>query len=97
MVDRSAGGESTGDYFWRAHWVGGGRAAIFASNLGSEHLVGLAGSGPRAACHGHYELTLCLLVLGCDGAFSLRSGGSMPEFLERRYTAGGPLDASGCA
>ena len=41
-------------------------ASIFASNIGSEHLVGLAGSGcTDGVAMAHYELhAWCLLVLG---------------------------------
>ena len=41
-------------------------ASIFASNIGSEHLVGLAGSGATdGVIFAHYELhAWCLLVLG---------------------------------
>ncbi|MCO6477810.1 MAG: Na+/glucose cotransporter, partial [Phaeodactylibacter sp.] len=41
-------------------------ASIFASNIGSEHLVGLAGSGATdGVAMAHYELhAWCLLVLG---------------------------------
>ncbi|TMG81877.1 MAG: LPXTG cell wall anchor domain-containing protein, partial [Betaproteobacteria bacterium] len=41
-------------------------ASIFSSNIGSEHLVGLAGSGATSGVAlAHYELhAWCLLVLG---------------------------------
>ena len=41
-------------------------ASIFASNIGSEHIVGLAGSGATSGVAlAHYELhAWCLLVLG---------------------------------
>src|SRR3990170_8648505 len=41
-------------------------ASIFASNIGSEHLVGLAGSGcTDGVAMAHYELhAWCLLILG---------------------------------
>ena len=65
-------------------------ASIFASNLGSEHLVGLAGSGATdGVAMAHYELhAWCLLVLGWVLApFYMRSKVfTMPEFLERRFT-----------
>lgn len=47
-------------------------ASIFASNIGSEHLVGLAGSGATdGVAMAHYELhAWCFLVLGwVDGSF----------------------------
>src|SRR6478752_2881413 len=65
-------------------------ASIFASNIGSEHLVGLAGSGATdGVALAHYELhAWCLLVLGwIMGPFYMRSKVfTMPEFLERRFT-----------
>ena len=65
-------------------------ASIFASNIGSEHLVGLAGSGATdGVAMAHYELhAWCLLVLGWIMVpFYMRSRVfTMPEFLERRFT-----------
>ncbi|WP_420458151.1 sodium:solute symporter [Neolewinella sp.] len=65
-------------------------ASIFASNIGSEHLVGLAGSGATdGVALAHYELhAWCLLVLGWVLApFYMRSRVfTMPEFLERRFS-----------
>ena len=65
-------------------------ASIFASNIGSEHLVGLAGSGATSGVAlAHYELhAWCLLVLGWVMVpFYMRSGVyTMPEFLERRFS-----------
>jgi SSS family solute:Na+ symporter len=66
-------------------------ASIFASNIGSEHLVGLAGSGATSGVAlAHYELhAWCLLVLGWVMVpFYMRSKVyTMPEFLERRFSA----------
>ena len=65
-------------------------ASIFASNIGSEHLVGLAGSGATdGVAMAHYELhAWCLLVLGWIMApFYMRAKVfTMPEFLERRFS-----------
>ncbi|MBN2292854.1 MAG: sodium/solute symporter, partial [Pirellulales bacterium] len=65
-------------------------ASIFASNIGSEHLVGLAGSGcTDGVAMAHYELhAWCLLVLGWVMVpFYTRSMVfTMPEFMERRFT-----------
>jgi SSS family solute:Na+ symporter len=80
------------DYFLAGHnlswWVVG--ASIFASNIGSEHLVGLAGSGATdGVAMAHYELhAWCLLVLGwLLVPFYMRSKVfTMPEFLERRFS-----------
>ena len=81
------------DYFLASRdlgWVVVG-ASIFASNIGSEHLVGLAGAGATSGVAlAHYELhAWCLLVLGWVLVpFYLRSRVyTMPEFLERRYSA----------
>jgi len=66
-------------------------ASIFASNIGSEHLVGLAGSGcTDGVAMAHYELhAWCLLVLAWVLVpFYARSMVyTMPEFLERRFNA----------
>ena len=65
-------------------------ASIFASNIGSEHLVGLAGAGATSGVAlAHYELhAWCLLVLGWVFVpFYTRSlVYTMPEFLERRFS-----------
>lgn len=65
--------------------------SLFASNIGSEHLVGLAGAGAKVGvAPAHYELhAWCLLVLGWVMVpFYMRSMVfTMPEFLERRYNA----------
>ncbi len=65
-------------------------ASIFASNIGSEHLVGLAASGATdGVAMAHYELhAWCLLVLAWVMVpFYMRSKiFTMPEFLERRFS-----------
>ncbi|TWU41995.1 sodium:solute symporter [Novipirellula artificiosorum] len=84
--------DTADDYFLAGRnlswWVVG--ASIFASNIGSEHLVGLAGSGTTdGVAMAHYELhAWCLLVLGWVLVpFYMRSQVfTMPEFLERRYS-----------
>ena len=68
-------------------------ASIFATNIGSEHLVGLAGSGASGAFPAaQFELIagFALLLLGwLFVPFYLRSGVfTMPEFLEARYSSG---------
>jgi len=84
--------DTAADYFLAGRnlgwWVIG--ASIFASNIGSEHIVGLAGSGAKdGVAMAHYELhAWCLLVLAwvfvpfyaCSLVFT------MPEFLERRFS-----------
>lgn len=66
-------------------------ASIFASNIGSEHLVGLAGAGAESGMPmAHYELhAWIVLLLGWVFLpFYSRSGVfTMPEFLEKRYNA----------
>jgi len=66
-------------------------ASIFASNIGSEHLVGLAGSGATdGVALAHFELhAWCVLVLGWVMVpFYMRSRVfTMPEFLERRFSS----------
>ena len=82
------------DYFLAGRnlgwWVIG--ASIFASNIGSEHIVGLAGSGAKdGVALAHYELhAWCLLVLAWVFVpFYMRSQVfTMPEFLERRFSSG---------
>jgi SSS family solute:Na+ symporter len=84
--------DTADDYFLAGRnlgWVVVG-ASIFASNIGSEHLVGLAGSGATSGvAMAHYELhAWCLLVLGWVLVpFYMRSRVfTMPEFLERRFS-----------
>src|SRR2546428_10255964 len=83
---------SADDYFLAGRHLGWFvvAASIFASNIGSEHLVGLAGSGATSGVAlAHYELhAWCLLVLGWVFIpFYMRSRVfTMPEFLERRFS-----------
>jgi len=84
--------DTADDYFLAGRnlgwWIVG--ASIFASNIGSEHLVGLAGSGATdGVAMAHYELhAWCLLVLGWVFVpFYMRSKVfTMPEFLEKRFS-----------
>ncbi len=67
-------------------------ASLFASNIGSEHLVGLAGTGAKSGVAvGQFEIlaSLILILLGWVFVpFYMRSGVfTMPEFLERRYSS----------
>lgn len=66
-------------------------ASIFASNIGSEHVVGLAGTGAESGTPlAHYELhAWIVLLLGWFFLpFYMRSGAfTMPEFLEKRFDA----------
>ena len=79
------------DYFLGgrdATWIAIG-ASIFASNIGSEHLIGLAGSGASSGmAMAHWEIQgWMILILGWVFVpFYERSMVlTMPEFLERRY------------
>jgi SSS family solute:Na+ symporter len=84
--------ETSTEYFLAGRnlgwWIIG--ASVFSSNIGSEHLVGLAGSGATdGVAMAHYELhAWCLLVLGWVMVpFYMRSRVfTMPEFLERRFS-----------
>ncbi len=84
--------KNTEDYFLAsrsAGWILIG-SSIFASNIGAEHLIGLAGSGADSGmAFAHWELhSYMVLVLGWIFApFYLRAKiFTTPEFLEKRYT-----------
>jgi len=77
LADRSVG------------WVAVG-ASLFASNISSEHFIGLAGSGASSGLAvGSFEwlaVFMCIVLGWVFVPFYLRSGVfTMPEFLERRY------------
>jgi SSS family solute:Na+ symporter len=84
--------DESADYFLAGRnlswWIIG--ASIFASNIGSEHIVGLAGSGAKdGVALAHYEFhAWCLLVLAWVFVpFYARSlVFTMPEFLEKRFS-----------
>jgi SSS family solute:Na+ symporter len=87
------GEETSADYFLAGRNIGWFvvGASLFASNIGSEHLVGLAGTGAASGLVlGQLELqaSLILLLLGwLFVPFYIKSGVfTMPEFLERRYS-----------
>ncbi len=70
-------------------WVAIG-ASLFASNISSEHFIGLAGTGSNSGLAvGHFEWLAAFIVLFLGWIFVpfyLKSGVfTMPEFLERRY------------
>ncbi len=83
--------ENKADYFLAGRNIGWFvvGASIFASNIGSEHVVGLAGAGAGGKIpmliyelHAWLVITLGWVFL----PFYLRSGVfTMPEFLERRF------------
>jgi SSS family solute:Na+ symporter len=86
------GKDTAADYFLAGRnlgwWIIG--ASIFASSIGSEHILGLAGSGAKdGVSMAHYGLhAWCLLVLAWVFVpFYARSRVfTMPEFLERRFS-----------
>src|SRR5262245_32549371 len=86
--------KDTADYFLAsrsAGWFLIG-SSIFASNIGAEHLIGLAGSGAGSGmAFAHWELHswLVLVLSWIFAPFYLRGSiFTTPEFLERRYTPG---------
>jgi SSS family solute:Na+ symporter len=92
---RGRTGHEAADYFLAGRNVGWFivGASIFASNIGAEHLVGLAGSGATGGvAPAQFEIlaSLILLLLGwLFVPFYVSSGVfTMPEFLERRFSGG---------
>jgi SSS family solute:Na+ symporter len=84
--------EDTEDYFLagrNATWLAIG-ASIFASNIGSEHLVGLASAGAQygmAMAHWEFHSWIILMLAWIFVPFYTRARiFTTPEFLERRYT-----------
>lgn len=82
---------SSSDYFLSgrdATWIAIG-TSLFASNIGSEHLIGLAGSGASSGmAMAHWEIQgwMILILAWVFVPFYERSMVyTMPEFLERRY------------
>ncbi|MBN1143671.1 MAG: Na+/glucose cotransporter, partial [Bacteroidales bacterium] len=85
--------KDTKDYFLAgkdAGWVSIG-SSIFASNIGSEHLVGLAGTGfisGMAMAHWEMHGWVILLLGWLFVPFYDRIGiFTMPEFLEKRFSS----------
>ena len=83
--------ETSTDYFLAgrdATWLAIG-SSIFASNIGSEHLVGLAGAGASSGmAMAHWEMHgWIILILGWFFVpfYSRSKVFTMPEFLEKRY------------
>jgi len=83
--------DNSADYFLGgrdATWLAIG-ASIFASNIGSEHLIGLAGAGASSGmAMAHWEIQgWMILILGWVFVpfYSRSMVYTMPEFLERRY------------
>lgn len=85
--------DTSTDYFLagrNAGWIAVG-ASIFASNIGSEHLVGLAGAGAESGmAMAHWEMhAWIILLLGWVFVpfYAHSKVFTMPEFLERRYNS----------
>ena len=83
--------KDTKDYFLAgrsAGWITIG-ASIFTSNIGSEHIVGLAGQGAfTGMAMAHWELHAWVLIMlaGLFVPFYYKSGvETIPEFLEKRF------------
>ena len=79
LADRSVG------------WIAIG-ASLFATNISSEHFIGLAGSGASSGLAvGHFEwlaVFMCMTLAWVFVPFYVRTNVyTMPEFLERRYGA----------
>lgn len=81
------------DYFLAGQHVGWFAigASLFSANIGSEHFIGLAGSGAATGLAvGCYEwsASICLFILGWVFVpHYVRSGVfTMPEFLEKRFS-----------
>jgi len=83
--------KTTTDYFLAGRNIGffAIGASIFATNIGSEHIVGLAGQGATTGlAMAHYELHAWIVVLlaWVFVPFYYQAGVfTMPEFLERRF------------
>ena len=83
--------DDTSDYFLSGRsetWIAVG-AAIFAANIGSEHLVGLAGAGAESGmAMAHWEMQgWMILILGWVFVpfYAHSKVFTMPEFLSKRY------------
>ena len=90
---KKTGGSNSADYFLAgksAGWFVIG-TSLFASNIGSEIILGVSGAGARAEMpQANFEIlaALILILLGWVFVpFYLRTGVyTMPEFLEKRYS-----------
>jgi SSS family solute:Na+ symporter len=82
---------TTADYFLAGRNIGffAIGASLFASNIGSEHIIGLAGAGAASGMGmAHYELHAWIMILlaWVFVPFYYRTAVyTMPQFLERRF------------
>ncbi len=85
--------QTSTDYFLAGRHIGWFvvGASLFASNIGSEHIVGLAGNGAHSGmAMAHWELHAWVMVLlaWVFVPFYYKAGVfTMPEFLERRFNS----------
>ena len=86
-------GRTTSDYFLAGHQVGWFAIglSLFATNISSEHFIGLAGSGASTGLAvGCYEwsASFCLFILGWVFVphYLQSKVFTMPEFLEKRFS-----------
>lgn len=85
-------GDSSANYFLAGRnvgWIAIG-ASLFATNISSEHFIGLAGSGAaRGLAVGNFEWMATIFIMMLGWIFVpiyLRSGiFTIPEFLEKRF------------
>eukprot|EP00894_Picocystis_sp_ML_P005538 jgi/Pico_ML_1/56055/g1651.t1 len=92
-------GENGDGYFLAHHSVSwwAVAASLFASNIGAEHFVGLAGTAARSGVAvGFYEwgAMICLLLLGYFylPVYNLAGVSTTPEYLKGRYLPPCTLD-----
>jgi len=84
--------DTSKDYFLAGRNIGffAVGASLFASNIGSEHIVGLSGQGAStgmAMAHWEMHAWVMILLAWIFVPFYYRSGVfTMPEFLERRFS-----------
>lgn len=92
-VNRHVGDQSSEAFFLGGRgipWWGIG-CSLFASNLGTDHLVGLTGSGAASGLAvGNYEWSACFTLLLLGWLFSPHYFAhkifTAPEYLERRFS-----------
>ena len=92
-LNKSTKLEKSQDYFLAGRnlgWFLVG-ASLFASNIGSEHLIGLAATGAKSGVAvGQFEVLACFMLLFLGWMFVpfyIRSNvHTMPEFLEKRFS-----------
>ena len=85
--------ETTADYFLAGRNVGwfviGG--SLFASNIGSEHIVGLSGQGATtglAVAHWEFHAWVMVMLAWVFVPFYYRTGVyTIPEFVEKRFSS----------